>query len=65
VREARVDEVLEMPAESAFPVLLAAAVCGMFVMLLLSHYAAAAVFALFGLAALAGWHWHEPEEEAA
>ena len=52
-----------MPAESAFPVLLAAAVCGMFVMLLLSHYAAAAVFALFGLAALAGWHWHEPEED--
>src|SRR5207249_7199195 len=43
-RESRIDEVLEMPAESAFPVLLAAAVRGMFVMLLLSHSAAAAVF---------------------
>jgi len=64
VREGRPDEVLEMPAESAFPILLAAAVCGVFAMLLLSHYAAAAVFALLALAALAGWHWHEPEEDA-
>jgi len=39
-------------------------VCGVFAMLLLSHYAAAAVFALLALAALAGWHWHEPEEDA-
>src|SRR5690348_15254920 len=65
VREGRPDEVLEMPAESAFPILLAAAVCGVFAMLLLSHYAAAAVFALLALAALAGWHWHEPEEDVA
>src|SRR5438093_3483119 len=65
VREGRVDEVLEMPAESAFPVLLAVAVTGMFAMLLLSHYGAAGVFALFGLAALVGWHWHEPEEDVA
>jgi cytochrome c oxidase subunit I+III len=64
VREGRPDEVLEMPAESAFPILLAAAVCGTFTMLLLSHYGAAAVFALLTLAALAGWHWHEPEEDA-
>jgi heme/copper-type cytochrome/quinol oxidase subunit 1 len=65
VREGRVDEVLEMPAESAFPVVLAAAVTGMFAMLLLSHYAAAGVFALLALAALVGWHWHEPEEDLA
>jgi cytochrome c oxidase subunit I+III len=64
VREGRPDEVLEMPAESAFPILLAAAVCAVFVMLLLSHYAAAGLFALLALAALAGWHWHEPEEDA-
>jgi cytochrome c oxidase subunit I len=65
VREARPDEVLEMPSESAFPILLSAAVSGMFAMLLLSHYGAACVFALLALTALAGWHWHEPEEEAA
>jgi cytochrome c oxidase subunit I len=65
VREGRPDEVLEMPAESAFPVLLAAATCGVFAMLLLSHYAAAAVFALLALAFVAGWHWHEPEEAVA
>ena len=65
VREGRPDEVLEMPAESAFPVLLAAATCGVFAMLLLSHYAAAAVFALLALACVAGWHWHEPEEAVA
>jgi cytochrome c oxidase subunit 1/cytochrome c oxidase subunit I+III len=65
VREGRLDEVLEMPAESAFPVLLAVAVTAMFAMLLLSHYAAAAVCGFFALAALVGWHWHEPEEDAA
>jgi cytochrome c oxidase subunit I len=65
VREGRPDEVLEMPAESAFPVLLAAATCGVFAMLLLSHYAAAAVFALLALACVGGWHWHEPEEDVA
>jgi cytochrome c oxidase subunit I len=65
VREGHVDEVLEMPAESAFPVLLAVAVTATFAMLLLSHYAAAGVLALFALAALVGWHWHEPEEDAA
>jgi cytochrome c oxidase subunit I len=63
VREGRPDEVLEMPAESAFPILLAAATCGVFAMLLLSHYGAAAVFALLALACVAGWHWHEPEED--
>jgi cytochrome c oxidase subunit I+III len=62
VREGRPDEVLEMPAESAFPVLLAVFVTAMFAMLLLSHYAAAGACALAALAALVGWHWHEPEE---
>jgi cytochrome c oxidase subunit I+III len=65
VREGRPDEVLEMPAESAFPILLAAATCGVFAMLLLSHYGAAAVFALLALACVVGWHWHEPEEDVA
>jgi cytochrome c oxidase subunit I+III len=64
VREGRPDEVLEMPSESAFPVLLAAATCGLFTMLLLSSYSAAAVFAVLGGVALLGWHWHEPDEDA-
>ena len=38
--------------------------CGVFAMLLLSHFSAAAVFAVLALACVAGWHWHEPEEDA-
>jgi cytochrome c oxidase subunit I+III len=62
VQDAVQDEVLDMPSESAFPILLAACVFAMFTMLLLAHYSAAGAFALLAGVALAGWHWHEPEE---
>jgi cytochrome c oxidase subunit I len=65
VREARPDEVVEMPTESAIPILLAACLCGFFAMLLISAWSAAAVFAVFLLVCVGAWHWHEPEEAEA
>jgi heme/copper-type cytochrome/quinol oxidase subunit 1 len=62
VRDAYLDEVVDMPSESAVPITLAFVVTVMFIMLLIGHYVIAAV--LLGIAALvlAGWHAHEPEE---
>ena len=56
------DEVLEMPAESPWP--LAVAVCTglLFIMLLTQHYAVAGVFAGLALLCVAGWHAKEPVE---
>jgi cytochrome c oxidase subunit 1/cytochrome c oxidase subunit I+III len=57
------DEVLEMPSESPWPIVLAACAAGLFVMLLVQLYVVAGVFALLGLLVLAAWHWKEPQEE--
>jgi cytochrome c oxidase subunit I+III len=56
------DEVLEMPAESPWP--LAVAVCTglLFIMLLTQHYAVAGVFAGLALLCVAAWHAKEPVE---
>jgi cytochrome c oxidase subunit I+III len=56
------DEVLEMPAESPWP--LAVAVCTglLFIMLLTQHYAVAGVFAALALLCVAAWHAKEPVE---
>jgi len=56
-------EIAEMPHDSWAPVLLALTLSLVFAMLVIQQYGAAAVFALFTLIVLAGWHWHEPEEE--
>jgi cytochrome c oxidase subunit I len=63
VNDAQLSEVLEMPAESAWPIVVALAVTVAFALLLTSHWIAAGGF--LGLAALAlvGWHAHEPEDE--
>jgi cytochrome c oxidase subunit I+III len=63
VRDGYLDDVLEMPSESAWPIVVALCVAVFFVLVLLSHYVAAAAF--IGLAALAvgAWHWQEPEPE--
>jgi cytochrome c oxidase subunit 1/cytochrome c oxidase subunit I+III len=61
VRDAYPDEVLDMPAESPWPVVLAVCVSVLFVMLLVSHYYIAGAFAGLSLLALAGWHSQEPE----
>jgi hypothetical protein len=63
VNDGLLSEVADMPPESPWPITLAVSVTVAFVLLLTSHYVAAAV--LFGLAGLvlAAWHSQEPEEE--
>jgi cytochrome c oxidase subunit I+III len=61
VRDGWLDDVLEMPSESGWPIVVALLTGIGFTMVLLDHFLAAATFAgLVGLA-LAAWHWHEPE----
>ena len=61
VRDARFEEVLEMPSDSPWPIVLATFVAIAFVLLLVEHVAAAAVFGGLAVLALAAWHWQEPE----
>ena len=62
VRDGFFDEVLEMPAGSWWPLVLAICVTAVFAFLLSTHYAIAGIFALLALLSLAGWHSAEPEE---
>jgi cytochrome c oxidase subunit III len=57
--DAELDELLEMPSESPWPLALAAAVSGVFVLLLTGHWTTAMAFAAAGLAVLAVWHARE------
>src|SRR5256886_1070921 len=61
VVDGRLDEILEMPSESVWPVTLALFVTLVFVMLLLAHFAIAGIFAALAALALAGWHSQEPQ----
>jgi cytochrome c oxidase subunit 1/cytochrome c oxidase subunit I+III len=61
VLDADLDEILELPSESAWPLLVALPVTVVFVMLLTGHYIAAGAFGTVALLALAGWHWREPQ----
>jgi heme/copper-type cytochrome/quinol oxidase subunit 1 len=61
VLDAEADEILSMPAESPWPVALAATVAGGFAMLLLAHYVTAAIFAGLAMLVLVAWHAGEPE----
>jgi cytochrome c oxidase subunit 1/cytochrome c oxidase subunit I+III len=63
VRDGYLDDVLEMPSESAWPIVIALCVSMLFVLVLLSHYVAAAAFAGVAALALGVWHWQEPEPE--
>jgi cytochrome c oxidase subunit I+III len=60
VLDARLDDVLEMPPESPWPVVLTLCLVLLFVMLLTGHYALAGGFAALGLLTLAAWHAKEP-----
>jgi cytochrome c oxidase subunit I+III len=62
VLDAEWDEILDMPGETWTPIALALALAATFTMLLLQHYATAAVFAGIALLALGFWHWKEPQE---
>jgi cytochrome c oxidase subunit 1/cytochrome c oxidase subunit I+III len=61
VLDADYDETLSMPSSSPWPITLAAAVAGVFAMLLLGHYVTAGVFGGLALLALGAWHGDEPE----
>jgi cytochrome c oxidase subunit I len=62
VADAALDDLAAMPAESAWPPLLALATTVGFALLLISHYATACAFFALALLCLAGWHAHEPED---
>jgi cytochrome c oxidase subunit I len=62
VRDGYLDEVLEMPSESWWPITLGLLVTVLFVMLLLSHFVVAGIFGALSLLALGGWHAQEPAE---
>jgi cytochrome c oxidase subunit 1/cytochrome c oxidase subunit I+III len=62
INDAELSEVVEMPAESPWPIALAVAVTIAFWLLLTSHYATAGGFLALAVLMLAGWHAQEPEE---
>jgi heme/copper-type cytochrome/quinol oxidase subunit 1 len=63
VNDATLAEVVEMPSESPWPIILAATITAAFAFLLTSHYVTAGGFLALGALALAGWHSQEPEDE--
>jgi cytochrome c oxidase subunit 1/cytochrome c oxidase subunit I+III len=60
VADGELEEVLGQPPESAWPLVLAACVTLIFIMLLTAHWAVAGVFGALAALALAGWHAQEP-----
>jgi cytochrome c oxidase subunit 1/cytochrome c oxidase subunit I+III len=59
--DARLEEIAGMPSDSPWPILLAASLALIFVMLLTGHLTTALVFTGLAGAVLAAWHWKEPE----
>jgi cytochrome c oxidase subunit 1/cytochrome c oxidase subunit I+III len=60
--DAEWDEILDMPSNSAWPPLVALAMTGVFAMVLLQQWFAAAIFVVVLLCTVAGFHLKEPEE---
>jgi heme/copper-type cytochrome/quinol oxidase subunit 1 len=60
--DARFDEVVEMPHESPWPIVLAFTLSLVFVMLLIHRYGVAGIMGILCLLALLGWHSKEPQE---
>jgi heme/copper-type cytochrome/quinol oxidase subunit 1 len=60
--DGELDEVLEMPSDSPWPILLAGALALVFTMLLTGHWTTALVFLALAGVVLAAWHREEPEE---
>jgi cytochrome c oxidase subunit I+III len=60
--DARFSEVVHMPHESPWPIVLALCLSLVFVMLLLQHYGAAGLMGILCLLTLVAWHSREPEE---
>jgi len=62
VRDAELDEVLEMPSDSPWPLVLALCTAGAFVMLIAGHPVGAAFFIGLALVSVGAWHLQEPDE---
>jgi cytochrome c oxidase subunit I+III len=62
INDGQLTEILEMPPESPWPILLGLAVTVATFFLLTSHYLTATFFLALALLTLAGWHTQEPEE---
>ena len=60
--DGRFAEVIEMPHESPWPLVLAFLISLGFVMLVLHLFTIAGIFVGLCALALAGWHWQEPDE---
>jgi cytochrome c oxidase subunit I+III len=60
--DAEWDEILEMPSESPWPIVLAAAISAVFVMLLLGHWVTAGAFGGLAFLVLFAWLSTEPQE---
>jgi len=63
VRDGYFDEVLQMPKESGWPIVLGAVAVVFFVMLLTSHFIVALMFAGAAGLAVAAWNLHEPVQQ--
>jgi cytochrome c oxidase subunit I+III len=61
VLDADLDDILRMPSESPWPILLALAISGVFALVLTGHYGSALVFVGLAGLVLGAWHWKEPE----
>jgi hypothetical protein len=62
VNDAELTEILEMPPESPWPIVLALTVTIAAFLLLTEHYVTAAFFLALTVLTLAGWHTQEPVE---
>jgi cytochrome c oxidase subunit I len=60
--DGNLDGIARMPAESPWPVVIAALTTAIFTLLLVSHYWAAGFVAILGALAVIAWHSDEPEE---
>jgi cytochrome c oxidase subunit I+III len=60
--DARFDEVVEMPHDSPWPIVLAFTLSLVFVMLVIHKYGIAGIMGILCLLALVGWHSKEPQE---
>jgi cytochrome c oxidase subunit I+III len=58
-------QIVRMPHDSAWPIVLAACAAAMFAFLTVDHFLMASFFAGLGALVLVAWHWHEPEEAPA
>jgi cytochrome c oxidase subunit I+III len=61
VLDADLDDILHMPSESPWPILLALSLAGVFAFVLTGHYGSALVFVGLAVLVLGAWHWKEPE----